>query len=210
MKTLLSIIVIFCSFVVISFSTVSAQVISEPAIAVHYQFSQLASSGDNVYVTYQQNIGNGAGSSVFFRKSSDAGSSFDAIIPLSNTHSAANPLVAASGNNVYVAWMENWGGSGNSYVMFERSSDNGNTFTTPVILSNNTDGDANIQQIIASGNNVYVLIDYALQGNTVAELSFRASHDNGTTFENSVVLLKDTQTRGTVNISASQDGKAIY
>jgi hypothetical protein len=211
LKTLhFSIIVIFCSFVGVSFLTVSAQVTSEPAIAVHYQFSQMASSENNVYVTYQENIGNGAGASVFFRKSSDSGSNFDKIIPLSSTGHAGNPLVAASGNNVYVAWMENWIGTGNSYVMFERSSDNGNTFSAPVMLSNKTDGDANIQQIIASGNNVYVLIDYALQGNTVAELSFRASHDNGTTFGNSIVLLEDTQTRGTVDISASQDGKTIY
>src|SRR5437660_9722280 len=96
---------------------------------LHYQFSNLAAAGDNVYVTYQENIGDGAGASVFFRKSSDAGSSFSTIIPLSNNHRAANPLVAASGNNVYVAWMENWGGSGNSYIMFEHSSDNGNTFS---------------------------------------------------------------------------------
>src|SRR5574340_851853 len=158
MKTLhLSIIAII--FVVgFSVSTVLAQVASEPAIAVHYQFSQMT----------------------------------------------------ASGNNVYVAWMENWGGTGNSYAVFERSTDSGNTFSAPITLSNSTDGDANIQQIIASGNNVYVLIDYTLQGNTVAELSFRASHDNGTTFGDPVILLKDTQTRGTVNISASQDGKTIY
>ena len=193
-----------------SLSTALAQVQNEPAMSVHYQFSQMAASGKNVYVTYQQNIGNGAGESVFFRKSSDLGSSFGTITQLGNASHAVNPLVAASGNNVYVAWMDNWGTSGHSYAMFERSTDGGDTFSAPMMLSNSTDGDANIQQIIATGNNVYVLIDYALQENTVSRFSFRASHDNGATFGNSITLLDDTQTRGSVSISVSPDGKDIY
>lgn len=210
MKTLLLSIIAIIFLAGFSLSTVSAQVQSEAAMSVHYQFSQLATSGNNVYVTYQQNIGNGAGESAFFRKSSDLGSSFGTIIQLGNASHAVNPLVAASGNNVYVAWMDNWSGNGHSYAMFERSFDGGNTFSAPMMLSNSTDGDANIQQIITTGNNVYVLIDYALQENTVSRFSFRASHDNGTTFGNSITLLDDTQTRGSVSMSVSKDGKDIY
>ncbi|HET7336435.1 MAG TPA: hypothetical protein VFJ23_00910, partial [Candidatus Nitrosotalea sp.] len=160
-------------------SDVSAQTTGGPALVVHYKLSDMAASGKNVYVTYQQNIGDGAGSSVFFRKSIDGGASFDKIIPLGNDSHSANPMVATSGNNVYVTWMENWGGQGNSYVMFERSTDGGITFSTPMRLSNNDD-ESGPQKIIASGNSVYLLILYSLQGNTAERVSLLSSHDNGT------------------------------
>ncbi|MDE1876801.1 MAG: exo-alpha-sialidase [Thaumarchaeota archaeon] len=193
----------------IAFSDVSAQTTGGPALVVHYQLSDMAASGKNVYVTYQQNIGNGEGSSVFFRKSIDGGSSFDKIIPLGNNSRSANPMVATSGNNVYVTWMENWGGQGNSYVMFERSTDGGNTFSTPMRLSNN-DGEAGPQKIIASGNSVYLLILYSLQGNTAERVSLLSSHDNGTTFGMPTTVLEDTQTRGSVDMVISEDGNLIY
>lgn len=210
MKTLylsiISSIILVSLFELVGFQDVSAGI----PLVVNYQLSQLDTSGNHVYVTYQNNVGNGAGSSIFFRKSSDDGSSFDKIMPLSNTTHAANPLVASSGNHVYITWMENWGGQGHSYVMFEQSSDGGNTFSTPSKLSDVIDGDANVQQIIASENNVYVLLDYSLQGNMVFRSSIITSHDNGNTFGNPIILLNDTQSRGSVNISASEDGKTIY
>lgn len=193
----------------IAFSDVSAQVTSGPALVVHYQFSDMAASGKNVYVTYQQNIGDEAGSPVFFRKSIDGGSSFDKIVPLGNDSHSANPLVATSGNNVYVTWMENWGGQGNSYVMFERSTDGGNTFSTPIKLSNN-DGESGPQKIIASGNSVYLLILYSLQGNTAERVSLLSSHDNGRTFGAPTTVLEDTQTRGSADMVVSEDGNLVY
>lgn len=193
----------------VGISDVSAQITSEPALVVHYQLSDMTSSGKNVFVTYQQNIGNGAGSSVFFRKSIDGGASFDKIIPLGNNSHSANPMVATSGNNVYVTWMENWGGQGNSYVMFERSADGGNTFSAPIKLSSN-DGDAGPQKIIASGNSVYLLILYSLQGNTAERISLLSSHDNGSTFSAPTTVLDDTQTRGSIDMVVSEDGNLVY
>src|SRR5574340_66160 len=209
MKTLHLILMMTAIVLSIAFSDVSAQVTSGPALVVHYQFSDMVASGKNVYVTYQQNIGDGAGSSVFFRKSIDGGSSFDKIIPLGNDSHSANPLVATSGNNVYVTWMENWGGQGNSYVMFERSTDGGNTFSTPIKLSNN-DGDSGPQKIIASGNSVYLLILYSLQGNTAERVSLLSSHDNGTTFGTPTTILEDTQTRGSADMVVSEDENLLY
>ena len=209
MKTIHLILMMTAILLSIAFSDVSAQTTGGPALVVHYQFSDMVASGKNVYVTYQQNIGNGEGSSVFFRKSTDGGSSFDKIIPLGNDSRSANPMVATSGNNVYVTWMENWGGHGNSYVMFERSTDGGNTFSMPVRLSNN-DGEAGPQKIIASGNSVYILILYSLQGNTAERVSLLSSHDNGTTFGMPTTILEDTQTRGSVDMVVSEDGNLVY
>lgn len=206
MPLLVILVLVMCT---ISVTNVFAQVQNGPALIVHYQFSDMAVSNKNVYVTYQENIGNGAGSSVFFRKSIDGGISFDKIIQLGNGTHSANPFVAASGNNVYVTWMENWGGQGNSYVMFERSTDGGNTFSYPMRLSSD-DGDSGPQKIIASGNSVYVLVIYDLQGNTVGRLDLLSSHDGGVTFGNPVTVLEDTQTRGSADFAVSGDGKQVY
>jgi hypothetical protein len=167
-------------------------------------------AGSNVYVTYQENVDNPGHTNVFLRMSSDAGTSFGKILQLNNPdHMASNPLLAVSGNNVYVAWMDQKDYTSPSQVLLTKSIDGGNTFSAPIILSNNTEN-SGVNQLLASGNNVYVLIDDELKGSTVARYSFRASHDNGTTFDNPITLLQDTQTRGSVTISLSKDGNTIY
>ncbi|MDE1863555.1 MAG: exo-alpha-sialidase [Thaumarchaeota archaeon] len=186
----------------------TAQVASSQALVVEYQLTQLLASGNHVYVTYQQNGGNGGQFAAFFRESTDGGATFGRIISLDNS-SSYNPTVASVGTNVYLAWMEDYG-LGKSRVMFERSTDGGSTFSAPIVLSNNTSSRSNISQIIASGSNVYVLMIDELRGNTATGLSFRASHDSGATFGNPLVLLEDAATRGGANIALSQDGGTIF
>lgn len=185
--------IIFAIILMISFSSILTQVKGDVPMIVHYQLSQVAASRNNVYVTYQENGENDVHPNVFFRMSQDGGTIFDNILQLNNPeHMGANPLVAASGNNVYVAWMDQKDYQSPSQVLLVKSTDGGNTFSSPVVLNNNTEN-SGIQQLFASGNNVYVLMIDELKGNTVVRLSFRASHDNGTTFENPITLLEDTQ-----------------
>lgn len=209
MKTLyLSI--IFVTMLMILFSSLLTQVKGDVPMIVHYQLSQIAASRNNVYATYQENGENSVHPNVFFRMSQDGGTIFGNILQLNNLdHMGANPLVAASGDNVYVAWMDQKDYQSPSQVLLVKSTDGGNTFSSPVSLSNNTEN-SGVQQLLASGNNVYVLMIDELKGNTDVRLSFRASHNNGTTFENPTTLLEDTQTRGSVTISLSADGKIIY
>ena len=74
---------------------------------------EVAASGNNVYVVWSDTNGaKGEGEDIFFRSSRDNARSFGEPINLSdNKRNSTNPEVAASGNNVYVAWAdsrENW------------------------------------------------------------------------------------------------------
>jgi hypothetical protein len=98
-----------------------------------------------------------------------------------STEESSNPKVAASGSNVYVVWQENQGEGINSVaeIYFARSTDNGETFSEPVNLSNNP-GRSAIPQVAAAGNNVYVVWGDNTSGE--AEVLFTKSTDNGVTF----------------------------
>ncbi len=109
----------------------------------YYLYKQVASSGNNVYVTWEKrNPGN---SEIFFRMSSDNGESFGNTVDLSEDLDSViknetgstwvnfdRPQMIASGNNVYIGWMNNY--EGNNDVFFRTSSDGGNTFENAIIL----------------------------------------------------------------------------
>lgn len=109
----------------------------------YYLYEQIASSGNNVYVTWEQrNLGN---SEIFFRMSSNNGETFGDIINLSEEldsviKNEANstwvnfdrPQMVTSGNNVYVAWINNY--EENNNIFFRTSHDGGKTFENAIIL----------------------------------------------------------------------------
>jgi hypothetical protein len=159
--------------------------------------SQIAASGNNVYVTWWDNkTGNWQ---VFSRASSDTGKTFgDAVIlkgigsspvkdlkaPPSNTTSVDTIVAAASGNEEYVVWWDNT--TGNFEVSFAKSSDGGKTFGNPINLSDSPDARSVGAKMIAQGNNVYIAWMDIKPGQK--QVMFRASNDNGQTFGNPVVV----------------------
>ena len=176
--------------------------------------SQIAASGSNVYVTWWDNK---TGSwEVFSRASTDNGRSFGNATmlksignstakttlkaPPSNTISV-DTLVAASGDNEYVVWWDNK--TGNWEVLFDRSTDNGKTFSGNVTnISNSADMRSIGARIAASGDNVYIAwIDIANTGQK--QVMFRASTDNGKTFSNPVVVSGSNITAATTTIKPS-------
>ena len=116
------------------------------------QLPQITTSGNNVYVTWVDTTpGN---NDIFFAASNNNGISFANPINVSkNTGDAFNPQIAASGNNVYVTWVDET--PGNDDIFFAVSNNNGISFANPINVSKNT-GDAFRPQIATSGNNVYV------------------------------------------------------
>ena len=66
---------------------------------------QIAASGNNVYVTWEDDDTPAGNNDIFFRASNNNGTSFGPPINLSNnTGFSFDPQIAASGNNVYVTW----------------------------------------------------------------------------------------------------------
>jgi hypothetical protein len=145
----------------------------EPNIAVYDK---------NVYIVWRDNTpGN---NEIFFRASNDNGSTFNEIINLSNNAGISDsPRIAASDNNVYVVWRDR--SPGNDEVFFSASDNNGATFSRPVNLSNNA-GSSFEPNIAVYDKNVYIV----WRDNTPLneDIFFRASNDNGSTFNNVINL----------------------
>ncbi|MDE1839039.1 MAG: exo-alpha-sialidase [Thaumarchaeota archaeon] len=181
-----------------------------PARPAHYQFSDMASVGNNVYVLYQQNSDNGANYHVFFRKSHDAGQSFGSIIRLDNT-TGNSPLVAASGNNVYVTWLDSFPGYPPSKALFAKSMDGGETFAAPTVLDSDPSTSYVVTQLVADKSHVYAVI--AGEGEKPPYNSgvyLRTSQDNGTTFGDKVELLQVSGNPLALDVSMQKIGDTIY
>jgi hypothetical protein len=93
--------------------------------------------------------------------------------------------IAIAGNNVYVVWSSNT--TGDFEILFRASGDNGRTFSDKINLSNTPGVDSTDPQIATSDNHVYISWweDY---GNGTRAPFFRASSDNGDTFEKALPL----------------------
>ncbi len=89
--------------------------------------------------------------------------------------------IAAWNNNVYMLWQDSVPSGYTNYDIFIKSSnDNGNTFGSPVNLSNNS-GFSEHPQIAAYDNIVYAIWADDTSGNR--EVLFTSSEDNGTSFD---------------------------
>ena len=103
---------------------------------------------------------------------------------LSARYSSPRASIAASDNNVYVSWWDNRT-TGNNEIFFARSTDNGQTFSEAVNLSNSPGGSAD-NQVTAQDNNVYVAWWDNRTGNW--EVFSRSSTDGGETFSDAAML----------------------
>ncbi len=158
--------------------------------------------------------------------------SFDDPINLTNNpRDSVYGQVAASNSSVYVVWQDSMPGGGRNYDIFMSKSDNkGDTFASPINLSNN-DGFSEHPQIASYGNNVYVV--WADNTSENKEVMFARSADNGTTFDEPqnlsnnpsdsfnqeiavaanqvyVVWLDAENDGNVVNLKASADGGASF
>ena len=148
-------------------------------------------------------------SDIFFAFSTDNGLTFSTPDNLSNnTGVSTDPQISSSGNNVYVVWEDSTPGTGDTDIFFAFSTDNGQTFSTPDNLNNET-SDFSDPQISSSGNNVYVVWE---GDSTLADgdddIFFAFSTDNGQTFSPPVNLSESTEDTFDPQISSS--GNNVY
>src|SRR5919197_246824 len=162
------------------------------------------SSKSNVYVVWSDNTtGNG---DIYFRASEDNGTTFGDTTNLSNDPGrSADPRIVTSGkSNVYVVWSDNTTGNGDIY--FRASTDNGTIFDVTKSLSNNT-GLSSDAKIATSANNVYVVWSDNTTGN--GDIYFRASEDNGTSF-NKVKRLSNNTGSSTAEPQIATSANNVY
>ena len=169
--------------------------------------ARTAASGDNVYAVWSErtcNLGCRR-AEVLFRRSTDNGTSFDPLIYLStNANPNEIPVVAVSGNDVYVAWNEDVG-----QIALRRSTDGGATFGPTVILTTN----GGFPQIAAAGDSVYVVWQAVLPISSApffqSEAFFRASTDRGANF-GPMLNLSATETRDSMRPQLVAAGSNVY
>ena len=131
---------------------------------------QIAASGNAVYVVWEE------GEDILMVKSTDSGEHFGNPKNLSSseTRRDVDPTIDVSGNIVSVGW-----GSSDmtNDVFISTSTDGGDIFDTPIIIS--TKGDS--PDVAVLGNAVYIVWrDYSLSPQ--GDIFFSASTDNGINF----------------------------
>lgn len=91
-------------------------------------YPQISSSSNSVYVVWQESVGNYASKNydIFFMKSNDEGDTFGDPVNLSNNPGfSEHPQIAAVGDNIYIAWVDD--SSGERKIIFCKSPDSGMT-----------------------------------------------------------------------------------
>jgi hypothetical protein len=149
----------------------------------------IAANGNNVYVVW---TGVTPASDIYLAKSTDGGATFSSPISITveSESNARNPVIAVSGDNVYVVWQDfrNAPTTLVPDIFFSASIDGGNTFSTAVDVSNTAGKLSKVPAITANGNNVYVVwIDCNPDGTNCRTL-YTKSNNVGATFTTPVAL----------------------
>ena len=166
---------------------------------------QMASENNNVYVVWADDTN--VNKQIYFKKSNNDGDSFKEQVLLSDSKSNAfNQEISSFGNNVYVVWLEKIP-YGPYRIMLTSSNDGGDTFHTPIMLSENAMTQT-FPKISAFDSNVYVAWNVEDQPNTKSGVYFISSSDNGVTFGNSSKLNMEDKDFGETQVASS--GNQVY
>jgi len=162
---------------------------------------QLAAYQDRVYVVWADDTSGNR--EMWFAKSADNGTSFGRAVNLSgNPSDSFNQEIAASGNNVYVVWLDE---GDSSRVLFRASSDGGDSFGETKIISDKAN-DETFPKVAADGDDVYVVWNLVSDEGEDG-LFYAKSSDRGATFGD-VVKLNREENFGESQVAAN--GGSVY
>jgi hypothetical protein len=126
---------------------------------------QIAAVGNNVYVAWVEFVSQQDGNQVFFKRSTNEGASFGDVKNLGapRTDETIFPgsfRIAATGNNVYVAWIGGAGDHGECLddgdLQFVRSTNSGSSFGSVNSIIDNDICNPRGLDLEATGSNVYL------------------------------------------------------
>jgi hypothetical protein len=161
------------------------------------RYPNVKAIANKVYMTWLT-VGGGK-SNVLFTRSTDGGETFEVPVSFGNyTSSDVPPAISISGNNVYLAWLEEYRAD-SARLLFTRSTDGGATFY-PVLSFNDTQYLNLIHdvQIAAYG----AIVEILFQGMVQQEVDFDFENSLGYNF----VITKLSNNNG----SSFNDGRYFY
>lgn len=164
-------------------------------------YGQVRGSGDNIYVVWQESVPGNTDRNyeIFFKKSSDEGSSFSEKIRLSdNIGFSEHPQMASENKNVYVVWADDT--NANKQIYFKKSNNEGNSFGEEMLLSDSKSNSFN-QEIASIGNNVYIVWLEKIP-NGPYRIMLANSNDGGDSFYKPMTLSENAMAQTYPKISA--------
>lgn len=157
-------------------------------------YSQVASSGNNVYVVWEQSVKgqNAKNYDIFFMVSNNGGINFSDPVNLSNNKGfSEHPQISATENNVYILWIDN--SNGTRQILFRKSVDGGENFDQMIKLSKNISSSYNAELAAFGSSLIAVWNELDMQKGNVIML--KESEDRGFSFEETKELgASDLQT----------------
>lgn len=124
-----------------------------------------------------------------------------------NEDDSVYPQISSSSENIYIVWQESVGsyGTSNYDIFFKKSNDSGDTFGSPINLSNNT-GFSEHPQIASVGNIIYIV--WVDDSSGEREIMFCKSSDSGKTFSSSTIVSQNSM--GPYHVELAAEGQSVY
>lgn len=160
-----------------------------------------AASGSNRFVVWQD--GTPGNYDVLFRRSTDNGATWKAVVNLSNNPgNSLDPQLVVSGSKVYIVWIQSSADGSLADVFFRGSTNNGGTWGPKVKISSS--GSNSAPGIAASGSNVYI----TWQDDDPNDVFFKRSTNSGATWQ-SIENLSDNAGRS-IDPRVAASGPNVY
>ena len=124
-----------------------------------------------------------------------------------NEDDSVYPQISSSSENIYIVWQESVGsyGTSNYDIFFKKSNDSGETFGSPINLSNNS-GFSEHPQIASVENIIYIV--WVDDSSGEREIMFCKSFDSGKTFSNSTMVSQNSM--GPYHVELAAEGQSVY
>jgi hypothetical protein len=138
---------------------------------------------------------------LYLKTSHDYGSSFGNIVELGVKPGFSEPLVSASDENLYIAWVDQT--FNQSQLKLKASNDSGITFYPHLYSINGVTVGSN-PQILSSDNNLYV------SWVNSSGIFFQASVDSGKNFDNPQRAIKSSELQVALNPAHAAQSNIVY
>lgn len=124
-----------------------------------------------------------------------------------NIRTSYNPSMAASGDTVITAWVDET--PGNIDILMARSTDGGRSFSPPINVSNNLGASYNPSVAISNNTVIVAWEDFIAGVGEGSNILLAQSTDGGRTFSLPINISKNTATSGSVSLLSTPPSVAI-